>query len=78
MRVWFGAAQSTLRVGLGSAAVMVFDGSHIWHHVVLTQRGLVVDGHRTGASPLEATRVSLRALHGRVEVRGLVIRRSGR
>jgi hypothetical protein len=54
---------------------MVFDGSHIWHHVSLTRRGLIVDGRRTGASPLEATRVSLRALHGRVVVRRLVIRR---
>jgi hypothetical protein len=76
MEVWFPSAQSTLRVGLGSAAVLVFDGSHVWHHVELTTRGLMVDGHRTGGSPLEASRVTLRAMHGGIEIRGLVIRRS--
>jgi hypothetical protein len=78
MKVWFPAPQSTLRVGLGSAAVMVFDGSHIWHQVELTRQGLVVDGRRTGASPLDAARVSLRAQHGGVEIGGLLIRRTKR
>jgi hypothetical protein len=76
MKVWFPARQSTLRLGLGSAAVMVFDGSHLWHRVQLTRHGLVVDGRRTSASPLDAVTVSLRAQHGGVEVRGLLIRRS--
>ena len=75
MQAWFPAGPSTLRAQLGSATVMVFDGSHMWHHVQLTSRGLVVDGRRTGTSPLPASRVTLRALHGPVEIRGLVIRR---
>ena len=74
----FPAAQSRLRVGLGSTAVIVFDGSHAWHHVALTRRGLVVDGRRTGASPLEAARVMFRAERGPVEIRGLLITRSRR
>ncbi len=76
MEVWFPTSPSTLRVGLGSSVVLVFDGSHEWHHVELTRRGLVVDGRHTGSSLLQATSVSLRALHGPVEVRGLVIRRT--
>ena len=78
MKVRFAAQQSTLRVGLGSAAVMVYDGSRTWHQVALTRQGLVVDGRRTGASPLDAARVWLRAIHGEVEIRGLLIRRSRR
>jgi hypothetical protein len=73
----FPGAQSTLRAELGSATVMVFDGSHIWHRVELTSAGLVVDGRRTNASALTASRVTLLATHGPVEIRGLVIRRSG-
>jgi hypothetical protein len=78
LEVWFSTTSSTLRVGLGAADVLVFDGSHIWHHVELTRRGLVVDGRHTGASLLQAASVSFRALHGAVEIRGLVIRRSTR
>lgn len=78
MKVWFPAPQSTLRLGLGSAAVMVFDGSRTWHQVELTRRGLVVDGRRTGASPLDAARVNLRAMHGSVDITGFVIRRRTR
>ena len=75
MRVWFPTRPSTLRAELGSAAVMVFDGSHIWHRVELTSRGLLVDGQRTGTSSLPAASVTLRAEHGPVDIRELVIRR---
>jgi hypothetical protein len=78
MQARFPTAPSTLAAQLGSSTVMVFDGSHVWHHVELTSRGLVVDGRRTGASPLSASRVTLRAQHGPVEIRGLVIRRTRR
>jgi hypothetical protein len=79
MRVWFPRARSTLRVGVGSAALMVFDGSHVWHRVRLTSRGLVVDRRVSGGSSnLKATKVSLEALHGPVEVQRLVIRRTKR
>jgi hypothetical protein len=78
MRVWFPKARSTLRVGFGSAAVMVFDGSHIWHRVQLTSQSLVVDGRPSGASRLRATKVTLEALHDAVEVRQLVISRTKR
>ena len=78
MEVRFSTRLSTLRVDLGSSDVLVFDGSNIWHRVVLTRHGLVVDGRHTGSSTLRASRVSLRAQHGEVEIRGLVIRRSGR
>jgi hypothetical protein len=76
MAVRFSTKPSTLRIGLGSSDVLVFDGSQIWHRVVLTRHGLVVDGRHTGSSSLRASSVSLRALHGGVEIRGLVIRRS--
>lgn len=68
--------RSTLRLELGSTAVTVFDGSHVWHRVKVTTRGVVVDGRRTGASPLDAPDVTLRAIHGAVDIRNLVIRRS--
>jgi hypothetical protein len=77
MQVRFLSARSTLRVDLGSTAVMVFDGSHIWHRVQLTTRGLVVDGRHTGASSLEGSSMTMRALHGNLNIRDLVIRRSG-
>ena len=64
--------------GVGSEAVMVFDGSHIWHRVRLTSRGLTVDGRGSGASRLHATKLTLEALHDPVEVRQLVIRRTKR
>ncbi|MBV8432190.1 MAG: hypothetical protein JO244_13565, partial [Solirubrobacterales bacterium] len=60
-----------------SAAVLVFDGSGVWHRVEVTRRGVVVDGRRTGSSSLEASRVSLRAEHSPLDIRGLVIQRSG-
>jgi hypothetical protein len=69
----FPAKQSTLRLELGSSTVMVFDGSHIWHRVEVTKRGVEVDGRRTGAPKLTASSVTLRAQHGPVEIRGLVI-----
>jgi hypothetical protein len=75
MRVWFPNERSTLRARLGSAEVMVFDGSQVWHHVKITDRGLVVDGRRNGSSSLPASTVVLRATHGPVEIRDLVIRR---
>jgi hypothetical protein len=79
MRAWFPKPRSTLRVGVGSAAVMVFDGSRVWHRVQLTSRGLVVDGRPSGGSSnLSAMKVTLEALHGPVEVRQLVIRRTKR
>jgi len=78
MEVWFPTSPSTLRIGLGSSDVLVFDGSHVWHRVELTRRGLIVDGRHTGSSALQASSVSLRAVHGPVEVRGLVIRRAAR
>lgn len=74
MLVRFPAGRSELRVSLGATVVTVFDGSHVWHHVKLTRRGLVVDGRRSGASPLQASRVRFQALHGSVEVRDLVIK----
>jgi hypothetical protein len=76
MRAWFVSEKSTLRVELGSDTVMVFDGSHIWHRVEVTTRGVVVDGRPTGAAPLKASDVTLRATHGSVDIRGLVIWRS--
>lgn len=76
MEVRFSSKPSTLRIGLGSSDVLVFDGSLMWHHVMLTRRGLVVDGRHSGSSSLRASSVSLRALHGGVEIRGLVIRRT--
>jgi hypothetical protein len=78
MRVRFGAARSALQVVLGSTTVTVFDGSPIWHHVQVTRRGLVVDGRHSGASSLEASKVRLRAVRGRVDIRGLVINRTKR
>lgn len=76
LQAWFPRAHSTLRVGVGSAAVMVFDGSHIWHRVELSSRGLVVDGRVSGGSVLRGSSMRLQALHGPVAVRRLVIRRS--
>lgn len=78
MRVWFPQERSTLRLGTGSAAVMVFDGSHIWHRVRLSSAGLVVDGKAASGSNLTASKVTLEALHDPVEVRQLVIRRTAR
>jgi hypothetical protein len=75
MRARFRDVRSTLRVSLGSTVVSVFDGSHVWHRVALTRRGLVVDGHHSGAAPLQASSVTLRAVHGAVEILGLVISR---
>jgi hypothetical protein len=71
----FPGAHSTLRMGVGSSAVMVFDGSHVWHRVELRSRGLTVDGHASGGSGLRGTSVSLQAMHQPVDVRELVIRR---
>ncbi|HTX31175.1 MAG TPA: hypothetical protein VMD09_07305 [Solirubrobacteraceae bacterium] len=76
LRAWFADKRSTLRLELGSSTVMVFDGSHIWHRVEVTKRGVVVDGRRTGASELTASSVTLRAGHGPVEIRDLVISRT--
>jgi hypothetical protein len=78
MQARFPTSPSTLRAELGSTTVMVFDGSHTWHHVRLTSDGLVVDGRRTNASTLTASRVTFRAAHGPVDIRDLVIRRTGR
>jgi hypothetical protein len=78
MRAWFPQARSTLRVGVGSAAVMVFDGSRVWHRVELTSRGLVVDGRSSANSVMRGSSVKLEALHGPVDVRQLVIRRMAR
>lgn len=77
LEAWFPRAHSTLRLGVESAAVMVFDGSHIWHRVQLSSRGLVVDGHASGGATLRGTSVKLDALHAPVAVRRLVIRRGG-
>jgi hypothetical protein len=76
LRVWFPVDQSTLRLGLGSAAVMVFDGSRIWHRVEVTPRGVVVDGRRTERSPLRGANVTFRAEHSPLDIRDLVIERS--
>lgn len=76
LRAWFPVKRSKLRLELGSTAVTVFDGSHIWHRVEVTTRGVVVDGHRTGAAPLAAPEVTMRAIHAAVDIRNLVIRRS--
>jgi hypothetical protein len=62
-------------MGVGSSAVLVFDGSYVWHRVELRSRGLTVDGHASGGSGLSGSSVSLQALHGPVAVRQLVIRR---
>ena len=75
MRVSFAEGRSALAIGLGSTTATVFDGSHAWHRVALTRRGLVVDGRHSGGSAIEASSVTLRALHGPVDVRDLVIRR---
>jgi hypothetical protein len=78
LQAWFPTARSALRVGLGSSDVLVFDGSHIWHRVELTDQGLVVDGRHTGGSSLRASSVTFRAVHGAVKIRSLVIQRMRR
>jgi hypothetical protein len=78
MQAWFPNDRSTLRMQLASSGVMVFDGSHVWHRVELTDQGLLVDGRHSGSSSLPASRVTVRAAHGPVKIRELVIRRTNR
>ena len=71
--VRFDSPRSALSVGLGSTAALVFGGSAGWHHVEAVPGEMTVDGRRSSLGAGPAKNISLRAEHGGVLVRGLLI-----
>jgi hypothetical protein len=71
--VRFDSPRAALSVGLGSTAALIFDGGAGWHHVEAVRGELSVDGRRSSLGAGRAKNISLRAEHGGVLVRGLLI-----
>jgi Glycosyl Hydrolase Family 88 len=71
--VRFDSPRAALSLGLGSTAALIFGGGAGWHHVEAVRGELNVDGRRSSLGAGPARSVALRAEHGGVLVRGLLI-----
>jgi unsaturated chondroitin disaccharide hydrolase len=71
--VRFTSPTAALAMGLGSREGLISGGGPGWHHVEATQGVVSVDGRRSSLGGRSASRLSLRAERGGLQLRALVI-----